>query len=177
MIFYIVYYNINLLCFVCLFFPYMHTFQGGLCDSDQMWSYHGPSGSEIDRKKYFWFWFCYHVFQPTTPTKPVVFADWICGVSPPDPETINKHVHNMVEVGNSHSRHMAVMSVFMSPTCQYVTDTVLVFFVMSHALLSCFLRSPCVANTLVTSLTCLSVCHQYCHRVTDITQLYYWHVM
>ncbi|KAK2187594.1 hypothetical protein NP493_161g05024 [Ridgeia piscesae] len=34
---------------------------------------------------------------PTTPTKPVVFAEWICGVSPPDPETINKHVHDMVE--------------------------------------------------------------------------------
>uniref|UniRef100_A0A0L8GJJ8 Phorbol-ester/DAG-type domain-containing protein n=1 Tax=Octopus bimaculoides TaxID=37653 RepID=A0A0L8GJJ8_OCTBM len=34
---------------------------------------------------------------PVTPTKPVVFADWVAGVSPPDAETINKHVHNMVE--------------------------------------------------------------------------------
>ena len=36
--------------------------------------------------------------QPSTPTKPVVFADWVAGVSPPDPETINKHVYDMVEV-------------------------------------------------------------------------------
>ena len=43
------------------------------------------------------------VLQPTTPTKPVVFAEWICGVSPPDPETINKHVHDMVEVGDTQS--------------------------------------------------------------------------
>ncbi|KAK7479460.1 hypothetical protein BaRGS_00029276 [Batillaria attramentaria] len=35
--------------------------------------------------------------SPTTPTKPVVFADWVAGVSPPDPNTINKHVHDMVE--------------------------------------------------------------------------------
>ncbi|XP_064601719.1 ras guanyl-releasing protein 3-like isoform X2 [Liolophura sinensis] len=35
--------------------------------------------------------------SPSTPTKPVVFADWVAGVSPPDPDTINKHVHNMVE--------------------------------------------------------------------------------
>ncbi|BFZ07017.1 hypothetical protein BsWGS_10056 [Bradybaena similaris] len=35
--------------------------------------------------------------SPTTPTKPVVFADWLSGVSPPDPETINHHVHDMVE--------------------------------------------------------------------------------
>ncbi|XP_076463695.1 ras guanyl-releasing protein 3-like isoform X2 [Babylonia areolata] len=35
--------------------------------------------------------------SPTTPTKPVVFADWLAGVSPPDPNTINKHVHDMVE--------------------------------------------------------------------------------
>ncbi|KAK3092337.1 hypothetical protein FSP39_001507 [Pinctada imbricata] len=34
---------------------------------------------------------------PSTPTKPVVFADWLAGVSPPDPNTINKHVHDMVE--------------------------------------------------------------------------------
>lgn len=34
---------------------------------------------------------------PATPTKPVVFADWVAGISPPDAETINKHVHNMVE--------------------------------------------------------------------------------
>lgn len=34
--------------------------------------------------------------QPSTPTKPVVFADWVAGVSPPNPETINKHVHDMV---------------------------------------------------------------------------------
>lgn len=38
------------------------------------------------------------VFQPSTPTKPVVFADWLDGVSPPVPNTINKHVHDMVEV-------------------------------------------------------------------------------
>ncbi|XP_055956759.1 ras guanyl-releasing protein 3 isoform X1 [Patella vulgata] len=37
------------------------------------------------------------VSSPTTPTKPVMFADWISGVSPPDPNTINKHVHDMVE--------------------------------------------------------------------------------
>lgn len=36
--------------------------------------------------------------KPTTPTKPVVFADWVAGVSPPDSNTINKHVHDMVEV-------------------------------------------------------------------------------
>ena len=36
--------------------------------------------------------------QPTTPTKPVVFADWLSGISPPDVDTINKHVHDMVEV-------------------------------------------------------------------------------
>ncbi|PVD25412.1 hypothetical protein C0Q70_13068 [Pomacea canaliculata] len=35
--------------------------------------------------------------SPTTPTKPVVFADWVAGVSPPDSNTINKHVHDMVE--------------------------------------------------------------------------------
>ncbi|CAH1791529.1 unnamed protein product [Owenia fusiformis] len=35
--------------------------------------------------------------SPSTPTKPVVFADWIAGVSPPDTEIINKHVHDMVE--------------------------------------------------------------------------------
>lgn len=35
---------------------------------------------------------------PSTPTKPaVVFAEWLAGVSPPDPTTINKHVHDMVE--------------------------------------------------------------------------------
>ena len=37
-------------------------------------------------------------FQPSTPTKPVMFAEWLAGVSPPDPQTINKHVHDMVEV-------------------------------------------------------------------------------
>ncbi|XP_046564912.1 ras guanyl-releasing protein 3-like isoform X1 [Haliotis rubra] len=37
------------------------------------------------------------VSSPTTPTKPVVFADWVAGVKPPDPSTINKHVHDMVE--------------------------------------------------------------------------------
>ena len=36
--------------------------------------------------------------QPSTPTKPVMFAEWLAGVSPPDPQTINKHVHDMVEV-------------------------------------------------------------------------------
>ena len=41
---------------------------------------------------------CLFIFQPTTPTKPVVFADWLAGVSPPDSNTINKHVHDMVEV-------------------------------------------------------------------------------
>ncbi|KAK3802145.1 hypothetical protein RRG08_050031 [Elysia crispata] len=35
--------------------------------------------------------------SPTTPTKPVVFADWLSGISPPDVDTINKHVHDMVE--------------------------------------------------------------------------------
>ncbi|KAL5009235.1 hypothetical protein ScPMuIL_014816 [Solemya velum] len=35
--------------------------------------------------------------SPSTPTKPVVFADWVAGISPPDKETINKHVHDMVE--------------------------------------------------------------------------------
>ncbi|XP_059173320.1 ras guanyl-releasing protein 3-like isoform X1 [Physella acuta] len=35
--------------------------------------------------------------SPTTPTKPVVFADWLSGISPPDSDTINKHVHDMVE--------------------------------------------------------------------------------
>nr|XP_006824154.1 PREDICTED: LOW QUALITY PROTEIN: ras guanyl-releasing protein 3-like [Saccoglossus kowalevskii] len=36
--------------------------------------------------------------SPPTPTKPAVFADWASGVNtPPDPETINKHVHAMVE--------------------------------------------------------------------------------
>ncbi|KAK2150861.1 hypothetical protein LSH36_385g02061, partial [Paralvinella palmiformis] len=35
--------------------------------------------------------------SPSTPTKPVVFADWVAGVSPPDPDTINKHVEDMVE--------------------------------------------------------------------------------
>ncbi|GFO32305.1 ras guanyl-releasing protein 3 [Plakobranchus ocellatus] len=35
--------------------------------------------------------------SPTTPTKPVVFADWLSGISPPDKDTINKHVHDMVE--------------------------------------------------------------------------------
>ncbi|XP_070578559.1 ras guanyl-releasing protein 3-like isoform X1 [Ptychodera flava] len=36
--------------------------------------------------------------SPPTPTKPGVFADWASGVNtPPDPETINKHVHAMVE--------------------------------------------------------------------------------
>ncbi|XP_021373157.1 ras guanyl-releasing protein 3-like isoform X2 [Mizuhopecten yessoensis] len=35
--------------------------------------------------------------SPSTPTKPVVFADWLAGVSPPVPNTINKHVHDMVE--------------------------------------------------------------------------------
>ena len=42
------------------------------------------------------------MFQPTTPTKPVVFADWLAGVSPPDSNTINKHVHDMVEVSALH---------------------------------------------------------------------------
>lgn len=47
---------------------------------------------------------CYHIqninflnFQPPTPTKPIVFADWVSGVSPPDPTLINKHVTDMVE--------------------------------------------------------------------------------
>ena len=38
------------------------------------------------------------LLQPSTPTKPVQFSDWVSGVSPPDPDTINKHVHDMVEV-------------------------------------------------------------------------------
>ena len=37
------------------------------------------------------------LFQPSTPTK-VVFAEWVAGMRPPDPQTINKHVHDMVEV-------------------------------------------------------------------------------
>ena len=37
-------------------------------------------------------------FQPSTPTKPVQFSDWVSGISPPDPATINKHVHDMVDV-------------------------------------------------------------------------------
>ena len=45
------------------------------------------------------------IFQPSTPTKPVVFADWVAGVSPPDPETINKHVHDMVEAVFKHYDH------------------------------------------------------------------------
>ena len=40
------------------------------------------------------------VLQPSTPTKPVQFSDWVSGVSPPDPTTINKHVHDMVEVSD-----------------------------------------------------------------------------
>ena len=28
-----------------------------------------------------------------------MFAEWLAGVSPPDAQTINKHVHDMVEVG------------------------------------------------------------------------------
>ncbi|XP_013386601.1 ras guanyl-releasing protein 3 isoform X2 [Lingula anatina] len=35
--------------------------------------------------------------SPPTPTKPVVFADWVAGISPPDPVLINKHVNDMVE--------------------------------------------------------------------------------
>ncbi|KAK3593445.1 hypothetical protein CHS0354_020210 [Potamilus streckersoni] len=35
--------------------------------------------------------------SPSTPTKLVVFAEWVAGISPPDPNTINKHVHDMVE--------------------------------------------------------------------------------
>lgn len=35
--------------------------------------------------------------SPSTPTKPVVFAEWVAGMRPPDPQTINKHVHDMVE--------------------------------------------------------------------------------
>lgn len=35
--------------------------------------------------------------SPSTPTKPVVFAEWVSGMRPPDPNTINKHVHDMVE--------------------------------------------------------------------------------
>ncbi|WAR20519.1 GRP1-like protein [Mya arenaria] len=35
--------------------------------------------------------------RPSTPTKPVVFAEWVAGMRPPDPQTINKHVHDMVE--------------------------------------------------------------------------------
>ena len=42
---------------------------------------------------------CIFIFQPSTPTKPVVFAEWVSGMRPPDPNTINKHVHDMVEVG------------------------------------------------------------------------------
>ncbi|GFR65011.1 Ras GTPase-activating protein-binding protein 2 [Elysia marginata] len=38
-----------------------------------------------------------NTLRPTTPTKPVVFADWLSGISPPDADTINKHVHDMVE--------------------------------------------------------------------------------
>jgi hypothetical protein len=30
-----------------------------------------------------------------------MFADWVAGISPPDPETINKHVRDMVEVSLS----------------------------------------------------------------------------
>jgi len=43
-------------------------------------------------------WLFLVLCQPSTPTKPVMFADWVAGVSPPDPQTINKHVHDMVEV-------------------------------------------------------------------------------
>ncbi|XP_052275428.1 ras guanyl-releasing protein 3-like isoform X4 [Dreissena polymorpha] len=35
--------------------------------------------------------------SPSTPTKPVVFAEWVAGMRPPDPQTINKHVRDMVE--------------------------------------------------------------------------------
>lgn len=55
-----------------------------------------------DRKEWKWSlntwvvsYFC--SFQPSTPTK-VVFAEWVAGMRPPDPQTINKHVHDMVEV-------------------------------------------------------------------------------
>ena len=27
-----------------------------------------------------------------------MFAEWVAGMRPPDPNTINKHVHDMVEV-------------------------------------------------------------------------------
>ncbi|XP_074643374.1 ras guanyl-releasing protein 3-like [Tubulanus polymorphus] len=37
------------------------------------------------------------VSSPSTPTKPVMFGDWVAGLTPPDPDTINKHVHAMVE--------------------------------------------------------------------------------
>ena len=37
--------------------------------------------------------------QPSTPTKPAVYADWASGVCVhPDQETITKHVAAMVEV-------------------------------------------------------------------------------
>uniref|UniRef100_A0A0B7A5T2 Phorbol-ester/DAG-type domain-containing protein n=1 Tax=Arion vulgaris TaxID=1028688 RepID=A0A0B7A5T2_9EUPU len=34
---------------------------------------------------------------PPTPTKSPVFADWVLGISPPDPNIIDKHVRDMVE--------------------------------------------------------------------------------
>ncbi|XP_064622247.1 ras guanyl-releasing protein 3-like isoform X2 [Lineus longissimus] len=37
------------------------------------------------------------ISSPSTPTKPVVFGDWVAGLIPPDSDTINKHVNAMVE--------------------------------------------------------------------------------
>ena len=50
--------------------------------------------------------------QPqSSPTKPTVFAEWASGINPPlDPETIEKHVHAMVEV----SQYQVFFSSFSS---------------------------------------------------------------
>ncbi|KAH3788669.1 hypothetical protein DPMN_166816 [Dreissena polymorpha] len=38
--------------------------------------------------------------HPLTPTKPVVFAEWVAGMRPADPQTINKHVHDINETSS-----------------------------------------------------------------------------
>ena len=58
--------------------------------------------------------------QPTTPTKPVVFADWLSGISPPDQNIVNKHVHDMVEV----SKTCIFKSYLISFTISTVVSTV-----------------------------------------------------
>uniref|UniRef100_A0A1I8J6W1 Ras guanyl-releasing protein 3 n=2 Tax=Macrostomum lignano TaxID=282301 RepID=A0A1I8J6W1_9PLAT len=37
------------------------------------------------------------LLSPSTPTKPVVFAQWVSGSKPPHPETLRRHICDMVE--------------------------------------------------------------------------------